>query len=408
MKRFKLALKHIVNCGEEHLEECLALIKDQRLYLDALPMFNPGSNGHTKLCQSYGDYLLTKKYFEDAALIYEAGGLYIEAVSAWEQSTNWSLCLALAKSVIKPPNDFTNLCKRLVEKLKDSHRHKEAAEILIEYLNDPEEAVVSLIEGHDWFGALRLIELYKRPDLIETNFQPSLSEYTEEIIVAIDKKTSTFNEYLKRLKDVVEMKQKLAQGDVEEVDINIEDVDLYSDITSQAGSLGQSMISKIKSNPGSLKTRVTNRSKSSRGRKKQELKKYSTKEGSKFEDLGLMAALHDLISQTYKYTFSDVGQLIRILYKFAFIEKAKTLQQKLKKLEQDIIANESVIWNPKWSEGNVEFSENRFGPQATTEDVVNKANQTESYKPELSLLEAKYRYPPLRPPINDWYLQILE
>ena len=204
------------------------------------------------------------------------------------------------------------------------------------------------------------------------------------------------------------MKQKLAQGDIEEVDINIEDVDLYSDITSQAGSLGQSMISKIKSNPGSLKTRVTNRSKSSRGRKKQELKKYSTKEGSKFEDLGLMAALHDLISQTYKYTFSDVGQLIRILYKFAFIEKAKTLQQKLKQLEQAIIANESVIWNPKWSEGNNDFSENRFGPQATTEDVVNKANQTESYKPELSLLEAKYRYPPHRPPNNDWYLQILE
>ena len=53
----------------------IGLIKDQRLYLDAMPMFKPKTKGHTELCQSYGDYLLTKKYFEDAALIYESGGL---------------------------------------------------------------------------------------------------------------------------------------------------------------------------------------------------------------------------------------------------------------------------------------------------------------------------------------------
>jgi len=408
LKRYKSALKHIVDCGEEYLEECLTLVKDQRLYLDALQMFKAGTKGHTQICQSYGDYLLTKKYFEDAALIYESGGLFIEAVNAWEQSSNWSLCLALAKTVIKPQNDFTNLCRRLVEKLKDAQRHSEAAQILMEYLNDPEEAVVSLIEGHSWFEALRFIELHKRPDLIETHFKPALLEHSEEIVKSLDKKITTFDEYLHRLQDVVAMKEKLAQGDIEEVDINVEDADLYSDITSQAGSLGQSMISKVKSNPASLKTRVTNKSKSSRSRRKQEMKKYSTKEGSKYEDLGLMAALHDLITQTYKSTFSDVGQLIRILYKFNEIEKAKIIQKKMKQLEKSMISNESVIWNPIWFESNLDFSENKFGPQATTEDVVNKANQSETYKPELSLLESKYRYAPQRPPNNEWYLQILD
>ena len=84
--------------------------------------------------------------------------------------------MALAKSVLIKPNqnDFTNLCKRIVEKLKDTQRHKEAAQVLLEYLNDPEEAVVSLIEGHEWFEALRLIDFHQRPDLIETNFKPSL------------------------------------------------------------------------------------------------------------------------------------------------------------------------------------------------------------------------------------------
>ena len=74
-------------------------------------------------------------------------------------------------------------------------------------------------------------------------------------------------------------------------------------------------------------------------RRKQELKKYSTKEGSKYEDLGLMAALHDLISQTYKSTFGEISQLIRVLYKFGKIETAKSLQVKLKDLELLIIVS---------------------------------------------------------------------
>ena len=181
-------------------------------------------------------------------------------------------------------------------------------------------------------------------------------------------------------------------------------------MTSQAGSLGQSMISKVKSNPGSLKTRISKGSKSSRGRRKQELKKYSTKEGSKYEDLGLMAALHELIFQTYKSTFGEISQLIRVLYKFGKIETAKSLQQKLKDLDQKFVKNESVIWHPKWlgSSNNPENSENKFGPEATIEDIVNKSNLNEGYKPELSLLETKFRYPPLRPPNNEWFLQILE
>merc|ERR1712079_22144 len=122
------------------------------------------------------------------------------------------------------------------------------------------------------------------------------------------------------------MKEKLAQGDVEDVDINLEDADMYSDVTSQAGSLGQSMISKVKSNPGSLKTRVSKGSKSSRSRRKQELKKYSTKEGSKYEDLGIMVALHDLISQTYKSLFNEVSSLLRVLVKYGFKDIAKRLQ----------------------------------------------------------------------------------
>ena len=357
--------------------------------------------------RAYGDYLVTKKYFEDAALIYEAGQLNIEAISAWEQAGHWAFCLSLAKSVIKIPNEYSHLCRRLVDKLKEMRRFKESAQVLVEHLQDPEEAVLSLIEGQLWHDALHLIYIQQRPDLYETNLKPALIEAADEMLANLDKKQEVFDEHLKRLEEVVVMKEKLAEGNFEETDINIEDVDMYSDVTSQVG--GQSLASKTKSNPASLKTRNTNRTKSSRNKRKQERKKYSTKEGSKHEDLGLMAALHDLMSQIYKYTFQEVAVILRILVKQNFKEKAKLIQRKMMALESSMKNNQNVIWDPKWMNEAIDDSMNKFGgPQATTEDVVNRANQSSSsYRPELSLLEPKYRFPPQHLVNNDWMLQIL-
>ena len=73
LKRFTSALNHISKCVPEYVEECLDLVKNQRLYLEAISIFQNSKNKDTyqKICQIYGDYLASKKYFEDAALIFE-------------------------------------------------------------------------------------------------------------------------------------------------------------------------------------------------------------------------------------------------------------------------------------------------------------------------------------------------
>ncbi len=257
LKRYCSALKNIAKCGPEHLEECIELVKNQRLYLDAMKLFSQGTEAHTKICLAYGDYLVTKKYYEDAALVYASGNLLVEAVSSWEQSGNWSFCLSLAKSAIKVPNEFSALCRRVVDKLKESCRYKEAAQVLADYLSDPEEAIVALIEGSLWSESDHLIHLHNRLDLYETNLKPAILSAAEETSENLDKKLESFRNYLHRFGTVVDMKEKLAEGNFDETDINVEDADLYSDMTSQVGSV----TSKIKSNPGSLKTRASNRTK---------------------------------------------------------------------------------------------------------------------------------------------------
>ena len=65
-----------------------------------------------------------------------------------------------------------------------------------------------------------------------------------------------------------------------------------------------------KSNPASLQTRASSKSsKSSKNRRKHEKKKYSTKEGSAFEDIALVASLHELIAKAYSMTGNKQKQL---------------------------------------------------------------------------------------------------
>ena len=166
LKRYGSALKHIAKCCPDKLDECLSLIKSQRLYQESLTLFPDQPECHREVCRIYGDYLITKRYFEDAALVYEAGDLKVEAVDAWEKSPNWSNCLAQASDVVQNKTQFIELCRRLAEKLLEEKRPLPAAQIFLEYLNDPEEAVAALIGGQMWSEAARIINKHNRKDLL--------------------------------------------------------------------------------------------------------------------------------------------------------------------------------------------------------------------------------------------------
>ena len=57
------------------------------------------------------------------------------------------------------------LCSRVVSALKEARMFAEAAAVLRDYLDDPEEAIASLVEGSRWDEADRLIVKEDRDDL---------------------------------------------------------------------------------------------------------------------------------------------------------------------------------------------------------------------------------------------------
>ena len=109
---------------------------------------------------------MAKKYYEDAALIFERGNLTSEALEAWERSRNVDMCLSCAHTLNLEKSDLHSLCTRLAEALKEDRRYGDAARILSHYLDDGEEAVATLVEGRLWGEALRLIGAIGRPDLM--------------------------------------------------------------------------------------------------------------------------------------------------------------------------------------------------------------------------------------------------
>ena len=60
---------------------------------------------------------------------------------------------------------YRALCSRVVSALKEARMFAEAAVVLRDYLDDPEEAIASLVEGSRWDEADRLIVREDRADL---------------------------------------------------------------------------------------------------------------------------------------------------------------------------------------------------------------------------------------------------
>ena len=126
----------------------------------------------------------------------------------------------------------------------------------------------------------------------------------------------------------------------------LENIDLYSDTTSQYSGVSSTAGKSAKTNPLSIQTKASSsRTKSSKNRRKHERKKYSTKEGGAHEDIGLIASLHELISEVYYITVTEVAKLIRSLVRIpGQFQRVKSIQEILIEFLNEISDKESSIW----------------------------------------------------------------
>ena len=78
----------------------------------------------------------------------------LEACEGWGC---WQQAFVLSAELHQSEEERMALACRMADKLKHKRQYRDAAQVLSQYANDPEEAIVLLLEGGAWADALCMV-----------------------------------------------------------------------------------------------------------------------------------------------------------------------------------------------------------------------------------------------------------
>ncbi|KAL1431121.1 hypothetical protein MTO96_014510 [Rhipicephalus appendiculatus] len=388
LERYKKALKNISLCGDAHFGECLNLIKTQRLYTTALDLFPEGSQERKEVWEIYGDYLLEKKHYEEAGLVYWRCEKLRKAARAFELCLNWNLLLSTAHQMNYDQDSLQALATRTTDALVLAKRYKEAAEISETFLKDEEKTVRILLDAHMWDVALAKIHQFNKMELTEKMWKPAVTGELEVMLETVDSLKDTWSKHVARLMTVREHKANEDQGEGDFDDGAFSDVASVTSRTVGGSVTGGSSIS------GSIATMRT-----SRNRKKQERKKYVLKEGSRYEDLALIIALNEVASSSDKLQ-EECRDLLRALVLCGLDQEAKSLQHQFAALLDIIEKDIPNVWPPVTADSSLPL-----GPHSSSTMIAEAVQKQKIVEHVIS--DPELRQPPALQRNLCWKLQML-
>ncbi|CAH0758252.1 unnamed protein product [Diatraea saccharalis] len=164
LKRFNKAVKSLVLCGPEKYDELKTFVKYHSLYREALQLFSPDVNIYKEISNDFGVHLRLKKQYTEAGIIFERAGNYESAIECYKDALEWELAVKLAYKRWSP-EQFIELCRDLINSLKEEKRHQEALQILEQYYKDNDMSISYAIECGQYKTAYRLCSQYDRDEL---------------------------------------------------------------------------------------------------------------------------------------------------------------------------------------------------------------------------------------------------
>ncbi|NXS51860.1 ELP1 protein, partial [Brachypteracias leptosomus] len=358
LKRYTKALGHLSKCGPEHFSEFLNLVKDQNQYSEALKLYPSSTQEYKDISNAYGEYLIQKQLYEQAALIFARAGFFAKALDAFQNSGSWQQALCMASWLGYTKDQLSSLARSMAGKLVEQRKHAEAAILLEQYAQDYEEAVLLLLEGALWEEALRLIHKYGRLDILETNFKPAILEAQKSQLIFLDSQKTTFLRHKSRLQVVRELKEKASESLQDYEMPNCPESDLFSETSSVVTA------SDMNSKYSHSNSRISARS--SKNRRKAERKRYSLKEGSPFEDMALLEVLGENV-RSVETVKGDIHILLKQLVLFGYDEQAGALHQVLEDVLQLMETSIPEIWTSDLQQSSVNSV---LGPNSTANSIM--------------------------------------
>ncbi|CAF1168111.1 unnamed protein product, partial [Didymodactylos carnosus] len=448
LKRFKKAIEngcdHFVSITDEEndkFQEFLSILEKNRLYKVAIRRFLTNKDivltsiYVNEVIKLYGNYLMTKKYYIEAGLVFERGNLTKQALNAYEQGKDTENYLKLVERMkhehnsSEPSDQLQNISpiiivqqqqhyRSMAETLCNDSSYLDSGRIYEYYIGDYEEAFLSYLKGHEWSHVLRLFEveqLRKRQDLYDNEFLTTFVDYYEQILRQIKNDQEKFFLYFKRLLTIREnlfqhIKQLLDNGK----DFDIDDDDENEDEREDDMNIDRRTVNKDET--GSIRTRLSKKSTASTSKKsqrrlnQQEQKLVTLKENSKHEDLALIKELW-LLSTRVDQLNKDIKHVCKTLYQITtkkkildYELKAEHLQINYEKSMNGIEKCLSKIWLNEQTNTSTLTKVDNMNVQT---NLIQKKIK-EKLKKDLDLLSNQYRILPTVTKATVWKLICLE
>ncbi|KAJ8304476.1 hypothetical protein KUTeg_018059 [Tegillarca granosa] len=364
LKRYDKALQHVSKCGDEHFPECISLVQEHKLYTESLLLFPVSSQHYKDLSKLYGDYLVEKRRHDEAGIMYIKAEEWKLALDAFTDCCNWRQVFCMTAKLKYQTDTETDIARKLAAELKSKRQHSDAAQVLLQYANDVEEAIVCLIEGCQWDEALRVMYKHNRTDFIETDLKSALVDNYETMLESLVSMQAEFEKYRSRLKVVRVEKEKARIEFMESGGVAGADSDLFSDTSSATGESIQSSQYTVDSSRSTVYSKISGRS--AKNQRKADHKRWKLKEGSQFEDLALIAAMSKLIKAVDEMK-NEMNMLLKALVQFHYDEKAKELQTKYDKFLTLIEKSIPEVWLQETEESTTQPV---LGPMTTANSIA--------------------------------------
>ncbi|TIC74349.1 IKI3-domain-containing protein [Wallemia mellicola] len=235
LRRYKKALANIYK-ADGHLETFITYTQDHDLYTYALELSKGDSDNHKVVLEVYGDSLMEKKLYKDAALAYILAKLSEKAMEAYDRAHAWQELFGLMSVHGIEKSEIEDTAYRVAEDLNQRRRFQEAGRVLFDYTDDVQAAADQFVKGSEFAEAIRICIYKNRSDLVESFIKPSLVNTQETMMDEADEMEEQLAKQLARLDEL--RKAKLAAPEAfyleESLENNpaLDNVDVSSEATT--------------------------------------------------------------------------------------------------------------------------------------------------------------------------------
>ncbi|KAI9206900.1 IKI3 family-domain-containing protein [Polychytrium aggregatum] len=324
LKRYSRALKNLSLADEPgRFEECVEYIKHHKLFKDALEYFSADNQKYKAVMRLYAEHLDNNGDSAEAGLIHYLSGNKAAALASYKDALLWQEAFSVAAELGMSTQEVVQLGRELGDLLVEKRQYQSAAKVFLDYVGDPEEAVLVLLKGFQWIEAVRIAHKHGRADLVETHAKPALLDAFSHFVEDIKDTTQTSEKYLVRYRNVQQRKlEKELEGEGLPEDDALDHVDMLSDTTSMATT----RITHSTARSSRMTSRTHQTAKTSRQKRRLEKKKLKGKEGGLFEEEYLLNEWRKMTVKVNDWQ-ADLDSLARSLIRFGYEKQARELQQ---------------------------------------------------------------------------------